>query len=176
MRILLLVITGLLASLAGNTHAHVAAESEAVAPGSHVIVVRHAEKTSDSARDPDLSVAGHARAERLAMLLAPRNIVATYASGYLRTQQTVAPTAAKHALAVTTYDASRDASEFAAQLRRDHPRGSILVAGHSNTVPAIVSALCQCPVPDMDDATYDRLYDVQFRPGQPPQLLTSRIP
>lgn len=176
MRTLALIATGLLAGLACSLPVAAFAQSTSTTPGSSFIVVRHAEKTSATARDPDLSAAGHARAQRLAELLAGRDIVAVYASGYRRTQQTVEPTAIARGVAITSYDAAIDATVFAAQLQRDHDSGSVVIAGHSNTVPAIVSALCRCAVPDMDDSVYDRLYEVEVRIGQPAQLRESRIP
>ncbi|MHC9086667.1 SixA phosphatase family protein [Luteimonas sp. RIT-PG2_3] len=176
MRTHILITTSLLAGLACGAAMEALAQSLSTAPTSTFIVVRHAEKASDTARDPDLSAQGHARAQRLAQRMAARDIVAAYASGYRRTQQTVEPTATAHAVAITTYDAAVDAGVFAAQLQRDHANGSVLIAGHSNTVPAIVSALCQCPVPDMDDAVYDQLYEVEVGAGQPPRLRALQMP
>lgn len=123
------------------------------------IVVRHAEKV-DASRDPDLSPAGHARAQALAEWLDGRGLVAIYATEFKRTGQTVAPTAAAHALPVTAYLAARPAAEFAAALKAAHPRGVVLIAGHSNTVPGIVAALCNCQTAAMADHEYDRLSSI----------------
>jgi len=120
------------------------------------IVVRHAEKV-DASRDPDLSESGHTRARALATRLEDRDLVAIYATEFKRTGQTVAPTATAHAIAVTPYPAAQPASEFAANLKAAHPHGSVLIAGHSNTVPAIVAALCACDIAPMPDHEYDRL-------------------
>ncbi|MCA0394032.1 MAG: histidine phosphatase family protein [Proteobacteria bacterium] len=128
-----------------------------VTPGATFIVVRHAEKASDSARDPDLSAAGLARAQQLAQRLAGERVVAIYTTDYRRTRQTVQPTAQAQGVGATVYDAQQAADAFAASLRAAHPRGTVLVAGHSNTVPGIVAALCACAVDDMPDREYDRL-------------------
>lgn len=120
------------------------------------IVVRHAEKV-DASRDPDLSAAGHARAQALAAYLGERELAAAYATEFKRTSQTLAPSAKARGLAITPYPAEQAASEFAAQLRATHPRGNVLIAGHSNTVPDIVAALCACTVAPVADHEYDRM-------------------
>ena len=124
--------------------------------GTTFIVVRHAEKV-DASRDPDLSPAGHARANALAASLDGSNLVAIYATEFKRTGQTVAPTAAAHALPVTAYPSAQPAAEFALALKAAHTRGVVLIAGHSNTVPGIVAALCNCETAPMADHEYDRL-------------------
>lgn len=129
--------------------------SEAEAPLTYVIV-RHAEKSTDDPRDPSLSEAGQARAERLAASLATAPLRAVYATEYRRTQQTGAPTAQAHGLTIVRYDAKQAAAEFAAALRRDHREGTVLVVGHSNTAPAIAAALCACEVAPMPETEFDR--------------------
>lgn len=138
-----------------------------------VIVLRHAEKGTDDPRDPTLAPAGTARAARIAERLANAPVVAVYATGYRRTQGTAAPTAAAHAVAVTTYDPS-DLPGFVRQLVQAHPRGVVLVVGHSNTAPATVAALCDCEVAPMADDEFDRWTEVQLAPGQPPRVVTTR--
>ena len=134
----------------------------AASEGATFIIVRHAEKADDTARDPDLSPAGHARALELARLLADKDLVAIHATGFRRTRQTVQPTADAHGIKPSEYDAAQPASEFAARLRSDHPRGTILIAGHSNTVPAIVAALCNCDTEEMPETEYDRLNTIHI--------------
>jgi broad specificity phosphatase PhoE len=56
------------------------------------------------------------------------------------------------------------ATELAARLRRDHPRGTVLVVGHSNTVPGLVSALCGCAVAPLGEHDHDRMYEVRIGP------------
>ena len=60
-----------------------------------------------------------------------------------------------------TYDAKQPAAEFAAQLRQRHAGQTVLVVGHSNTVPGIAAALCQCEVREMSEAEYDRVMTVR---------------
>jgi len=126
------------------------------------IVVRHAEKGTDDARDPSLSETGSARAHALARLLAGTPLDAVYATGYKRTQQTARPAASARGLAVTTYDAELPAATFVAQLRAAHAKGAVLIVGHSNTVPEIVSALSGQTVEPMPETAFDRLYRVSI--------------
>lgn len=138
------------------------------------VVVRHAEKTSDTERDPDLSAAGEQRARQLAGLLANQDLVAVYATEYKRTQQTARPGADAYRVPVTVYEAKSPATEFAARLKAAHPRGTVLVVGHSNTVPGIVSALCGCEAAPMPETEYDRVSTVRIGADGKPTLETGR--
>lgn len=132
------------------------------APPQVFVLVRHAEKAADDPKDPSLSGIGQARAQRLARSLKDVPMTAVYATAYRRTQQTALPTATGHALGIVTYDARRPADDFAGKLRSAHPRGTVLVVGHSNTVPAIASALCGCVVAPMREDEYDRRIEIRI--------------
>lgn len=125
------------------------------------IVIRHAEKVDES-RDPDLSEAGRVRAAQLATLLRRRRPDALYTTGFQRTRQTLAPLSQALGTLPRTYDARQPAEAFAAALKGAHPRGTVVVAGHSNTVPAIVAALCGCATAPMRDSEFDRLSIVRL--------------
>lgn len=139
------------------------------------VVVRHAEKVADGTRDPALTEAGLARAAALATRLQSRELVAAYATDFRRTQSTAAPAASAHGIAVTTYDAAQPADAFAARLRREHAVGAVLVVGHSNTVPGIVSALCGCPIAPIDESDYGNLFEVRIEGDGPPVLSHRRF-
>lgn len=121
------------------------------------VVVRHAEKATDDPEDPNLSAQGQARAQRLAQVLASAPVVAVYATEYKRTRQTGQPTADAHHVTISPYYAKGPAAEVAAQLKAAHAHGTVLVVGHSNTVPDLVSALSGQLVDPMPDTEYDRL-------------------
>lgn len=142
--------------------------------GVRFIVVRHAEKATDDPRDPSLNEAGQRRAQALAHRLKGTPLQAIYVTEFRRTAQTAAPTAAVHEIAPTGYAAKGDAGEFAAQLRRKHANGNVLIIGHSNTVPGIAAALCACDVPPMDESEYDRITVVDLPAGQAPRLTVLR--
>lgn len=126
------------------------------------ILVRHAEKAADGSEDPPLTDAGRARALALAQRLSPVPVIAVYTTAFQRTRQTATPTAQEHGLPLITYDAKQAATEFAAQLRQRHAGQTVLVVGHSNTVPNIASALCGCTATPMSEAEYDRLTTVRI--------------
>ena len=162
------------ASLASCASRSVQAEAAVRPAPLTFVVVRHAEKTSDTARDPELSEAGRARARALARALREAPLVAAWSSGYLRTRQTAAPAAEAHGLEPQAYDASLPAAELARRLREANASGTVLVVGHSNTVPGIVAALCGCEVDPIDEATYGGRYDVRFDAGGQATLAVGR--
>jgi len=140
------------------------------AGASVVIFVRHAETVTSTSttRDPVLSVQGEARAEALARLLANSKVSHLFASEYKRTQATLAPLGSARALNVSVHPA-RKADELVSALR-GLPAGSVaVVAGHSNTVPQLVTALGGQPENLVEHPThgkmlgetqYDRLFVV----------------
>lgn len=143
----------MLAALALSACIHTAPQPAA---GVTFVVVRHAEKATDDPRDPMLTDAGRARADTLAASLADESLTAVYATAYRRTQQTAAPSASAHGLMVITYDSKQGAADFAAQLKRTHTDGTVLVVGHSNTAPEIAAALCTCAISPMSETEYAR--------------------
>lgn len=134
------------------------------------IVVRHAEKADDGSRDPALNAKGLARAQALRDALAGEPLQAAYSTDFQRTRQTGQPAAQAHGVRIETYDADLPAADFAAQLRQRHASGTVLVVGHSNTVPDIVSALCDCESPPLDETVYDRLSIIEPGTGHAPRL------
>lgn len=140
------------------------------------VVVRHAEKAAGADPDPSLTAEGHARARALAHALADAPVVAVYSTAFARTRQTAMPTANAHGLPVTTYDAREPADALAIRLRAAHPAGTVLVVGHSNTVPAIAAALCGCDVAAMDETEYDRRLVVTVDADDKAKLSTDRLP
>ena len=125
------------------------------------VIARHAEKVADGSKDPPLTEAGHARAQALAQRLSSVPVIAVYTTPFQRTRQTATPTAQEHGLPLIEYDAKLPATDFAAQLKQRHAGQTVLVVGHSNTVPDIAAALCSCEVAPMSEAEYDRLMTVR---------------
>lgn len=143
---------------------------------SDFVIVRHAEKVPDGSDDPALTAAGQARARAIAAWLADSDVVAVYSTDTRRTRQTAEPTAQSHDLPVALYDGDQSADAFAAQLRKAHPAGTVLVVGHSNTSPAIAAALCGCEVEPMTEAEYDRRMTVHIDGDGDITLLTAPQP
>ncbi len=134
-------------ALAGGLLAGTAALSLAGSPraasrqrSATVILVRHAEKEDDGTDDPPLSEKGKRRAEALAGLIHAAGVTRILANKYRRTTETIAPTAERLRLAPERYRA-RDTEGLVQRLANLEDVACALVAGHSNTLPAIVRAL-----------------------------------
>ena len=131
-----------------------------------VIIVRHAERADGGAgaaasamtapADPLLSAAGEARAARLASMLADAKIAAIYATEFRRTQDTGKPLAARLGLTVQAVS-SKDVGALVDRLKSRHAKDTVLVIGHSNTIPDVIKALGG-PAITMRDDEYDALY------------------
>ncbi len=136
-----IVLCVALLALWSALRAQTPAPNPAPVRGSTVIVLRHAEKDPQGEpKDPGLSVAGRARAEALAHLLAPAKPTRLFASEFQRAQRTLDPLAQALGAKVEVVPAGKGA-ELAQRLRA-LPEGSVsVVVGHSNTVPALVEAL-----------------------------------
>jgi broad specificity phosphatase PhoE len=125
-------------------------------------VVRHAERADDGSEDPPLTAEGEQRAQRLAQLLGNARGVAVYATQFQRTQSTAQPTAQAWGVSITTYDGQSDAAGLIQSIKGAHPQGTILIVGHSDTVPDIVSKLCDCQVDPIDDSDFGNLFHVDI--------------
>jgi len=127
-----------------------------------VIVVRHAEKAAEPASDPALTAAGSARADALAEMLKDAGVQAVISTAFQRTKMTAAPTAAKFGLTTELVDARAPdhPKAVAAGILANHKGHTVLVVGHSNTVPEIVAALGATKPAPICDEGYDNAYIV----------------
>lgn len=149
-----------------------------VAADTVVVIVRHAEKATDDPKDPSLSAAGQLRAAALAAVLAHAPPAHAYATQFRRTQLTAAPAARAAGAEVQVLTASSDPAADGKRLVEDlleHWRGrTVLVVGHSNTVPALVEALSGHAVHPLTDGDYDRMYIVSIAADGSKRLLATR--
>ncbi len=105
-----------------------------------IFLVRHAEKQKISGeRDPDLSKKGVERAKSLAQVLKDTTVNKVFASQYKRTQQTVEPVAKIKKIEVIVRDA-KAVKELSDEILSSCNQ-TILVAGHSNTIPQLLKSL-----------------------------------
>ncbi len=135
-----------------------------------VFLVRHAEKEAVD-KDPGLTGAGIRRAESLAKVLSGADLKAAYATEFRRTRDTVAP-AARAAGVTPTVVAAMDDAALAKKLLADHAGQNVLVAGHSNTIPAILKALGVEKAVELGHDDYDDLFVVVLEPGRRPHLIS----
>jgi len=129
-----------------------------------VIVIRHAEKEAGDLVDPQLSAAGEARAALLERMFGdskdPGRLDAIYTSPALRNRLTIAPLAAQLGMVPIVAPAD-DAKGVALRALREHSGGRVLIVGHVNTVPKIVSALSgRSDIPGIDERDYGVMYVV----------------
>ena len=136
-----------------------------------VFVVRHAEKTTGGGNDPELSSAGHERANALAKILKDSQITAIFVTEFKRTQETAAPTA-KETHITPTIVPSRDVAGLAVKLRAVN--GNALVVGHGNTIPDLIKALGIAMPINIPDADYTEIFVVSL--SDPPRLLRLHYP
>ena len=129
-------------------------------PVTTVIAVRHAEKKIEpNNSDPDLTPEGEARAKEIARMFGDAGINAIFATQYRRTQETVQPLSARTGVAPTILQANQT-DELAKQISTGHRGQTIFVAGHNNTIPALVSILSGESYPTIPESEYDNLYIV----------------
>ena len=143
-----------------------------------VILVRHAEKAATAGNDPDLTPIGRRRADDLALALRNARVDAVVVTERRRTHQTAAPIAGPRGLVPDTValgaTVAEHASAVARRIREHHAGETILVVGHSNTIPPIIAALGGPAFPEICDPIHSGLYVLILRRQGPPQLIESR--
>ena len=134
-----------------------------------VIVVRHGQKL-DNSPDPVLSPQGEAQAARLANMLAATGITAIYTTQFKRTIMLAAPTAKR--LGITPVSVPAKETESLLARIRTHGKGEVvLVVGHSNTVPAILTGLGHAALVTVAEEEFDNLFIVAMQASGPPAVV-----
>lgn len=129
-------------------------------PVTTVILVRHAEKKIEpNNQDPDLSPEGVDRALEIARVFGESGINAIYATQFKRTQQTVQPLAERTSVPVSLLNANQT-DELVERIQTSLRGQTIFVAGHNNSVPAIISRLSGEAYPLIPESEYDNLFVV----------------
>lgn len=136
-----------------------------------IILVRHAERdTMLIGPDQPLTAAGLLRAQTLRHVLGPSGIDAIYVTPWWRNRQTAMPTATALGESLTVIDA---VAETVTRLRTRHWGETVLVVGHSNTVPDIIAALTGRPFPETR-VPYDGMWIVTLMRDGRAALVTLR--
>lgn len=133
-----------------------------------VVLVRHAEKADDSSDTP-LSAAGQRRAESLRAALEDAGVQGIITTQYQRTRDTAAPLAATLGLdpvvVTSAGNSAAHAAEIAERIGTWEAGATVLIVGHSNTVPAIIRALGGADVGRIEDDEYSNLFVVLIGEG-----------
>jgi broad specificity phosphatase PhoE len=142
-----------------------------------VILVRHAEKAAAPAADPPLTEAGAARAVALRDALAGAGVQYILSTPTLRTTTTARPLAESLGLRVETTAPPRAVAAHAAEVAaavRARSEHTIVVVGHSNTLPAILAALGGPRIADLCDGEYDQLFILRLDGSAPTSVVRAR--
>ena len=129
-----------------------------------IIVVRHAERANAMTADAPLSPAGEERARVLAKALGDAGVRRIFVTEVRRVQQTAEPLAARLHLEPVVIP-QKNTAELVKQLKALGDDETVLVVGHTTTIPAIVEGLGATVAP-VADAEYDRMVFVVTGPGK----------
>ena len=138
-----------------------------------VMLVRHAEKSDSPPGDVALSMTGQSRAEELAIALAEARLDTIVTTQFRRTRDTAAFLTRGLKLTPIVVQAGGDTASHARAVATAVRAGghSVLVVGHSNTVPAIIAALGGPAMEELCDSEYSNLFTLALVPGQPARLV-----
>jgi len=135
-----------------------------------VFLIRHAEREDEPRQDPPLTSAGVARSMALARLLSNAGVKAIFTSQFTRTKQTAEPLATKLGITVTPFTLKSNpsnprqiAEESTAEVTNkilERSGQSVLVVGHSNSIPDVIKMLGGDVVPTIDESKFDDLFIV----------------
>jgi len=135
-----------------------------------VFLIRHAERADEPRQDPPLTDAGVSRSQALARLLSNAGVKAIFTSQFTRTKQTAEPLATKLGLTVTPFTLKSNpsnprqiAEESTAEVTNkilERSGQSVLVVGHSNSIPDVIKMLGGDTVPTIDERKFDDLFIV----------------
>jgi len=126
-----------------------------------VILIRHADRDVPPAGAPDdpgpsLNDKGIARSRKLVHVLSTADIQAVYTSHFTRAKMTVKTFLVAHSnLPTVRLDA---ATELKDHILTHHAGQTVLVVGHSNTVPELIKLLGGPSLPIIDDCEFDNLF------------------
>ncbi|HJU53491.1 MAG TPA: phosphoglycerate mutase family protein [Pyrinomonadaceae bacterium] len=148
------------------------------APSTIVLLVRHAEKASD-AEDSPLTEAGTQRSQALVRVADAAGVSAIYTTQFKRNRDTAQPLSERLKIAVTESPIKdiQNPGDYAKTLAREitekHAGQTVLVVGHSNTIPLMLEALTGQPAP-ADHAEYSDLFIVTVPPSGPARLIKAQ--
>jgi broad specificity phosphatase PhoE len=123
------------------------------------ILIRHADVDPDG-DDPDLNAAGQARAQELVHVLGDAGVVAILVTSLRRSRQTAAPLAAALGVDPAVTDQVDDA---VAAIRARQRGDTVLVVGHTNTVPEVIAGLGGSADVTIAHDEFDRLFVLSER-------------
>jgi len=131
-----------------------------------VYLFRHAEKQIIKGEDnPELTRAGFSRSNVLAQAMADITPGLIYSSEYTRTQQTVAPLAKQWSSDIIIKTAKDPEAQVEAALSNCNKH--VIIAGHSNTIPNLISLFGVMEEITIEDNQYGDLFIIEWENAKP---------
>lgn len=147
----------------------------AAEPTRTVILVRHAERVPGNDASIGINEAGRCRATVLAGMLSDAKVKSIYTSEVARTQQTAEPLARRLNIKPVVV-AAKEIDALVAELHAHTEEGTVLVVGHSNTIPLIVERLSGESEPPIGEGEYDRMFIVTLIGPNQASVVVLRYP
>lgn len=120
-------------------------------------LIRHAEK-ADSTQNPELSDEGLKRAVRWTKYFEKKNIDFFYTTLTRRTQMTCSTIATSKQKDMIFYDVAKFSLK---EIIEKHYGKTILIVGHSNTIPSQINAFLEKEIyPQIEDNQFGNLYTI----------------
>ena len=145
----------------------------ALAQDRTVILVRHAERAAEPRGDPPLTEAGRSRADALVDAITGQ-VDAVIVTPYRRTRETAVPIARIRGLTPVEVSPAGGLAAHAREVADSVLAGTagrtVLVVGHSNTVPAIIAALGGPRIPDLCEGEHARMFVLTIPADGAPRL------
>jgi len=130
-----------------------------------VFIVRHAEKAGPY-NDSPLTAIGEKRAETLARILDKSGVKVVFSTNTKRTRETVNNYASPRRISIQLYG---NINKLVNVIKSRYAGKNILVAGHSDTVPATIRALGASSAPEMGNE-FNNLFIVTLAPDDSASL------
>jgi phosphohistidine phosphatase SixA len=147
-------------------HFSAGAQDLSLLKGAVIYLVRHAEK--ESGNDPVLTTDGKQRSGDLFRVLKNKKLQRIYVTQFRRTQMTADSLRIKLNIDTVRYVADTTGVSLLEQLAAHKDFGkTILVIGHSNTIPILIKKLgVTQPIKPIADNEFDNLFKVKYRKGK----------
>ncbi len=146
----------------------------------NVIVLRHAEALKDGAQNPSLSENGKAQVEELIKTVENTGVAAVFTTQFNRTRETGQRVADHFKIPLIPVEINGQniaayPKMLAERIRAEYAGKTVMVIGHSNTVPPIVEAFSGKMPPLIDDATeLDAIYFVSSKKSGEGSVMKAR--
>lgn len=130
-----------------------------------LIIIRHAEK--ETGQDPSLTNQGESRADSLVDILEKYDIEAVYSSTYKRTIETGTPVSEDRQIRIESSIDPLDYESILKDVLAKHKGSSVLVVGHSNTIPGLINYLSPGQnIQEIDESDFSQMFIVKYSEAQ----------